>query len=364
MGKNKDTVTLPRDFKALFLSDSHLLNPRNGAAAKQLQILQQSQSDELFLIGDIIDFERIFEILAKNPDITPADFPATIHELFKILEDDSKGFPDLEIHLRYFDVIFAKIAEGTKVTYIPGNHDENLDAFEGLVKHGIYFAKSHIYQSEDEKRYLVEHGHRFDPGFLQRNTAWYRIGSDILDHTMMADNWIGEQIPALKGAFFIANTTKAIGKAYIHSYQTNAIMRAMEEQVDGVISGHIHKLADKEIGLRDIFKKAAAKSMGIKKNDTIEYKNTGDGLTHGTAIGYVEGNEWMKIKPKNLDKSQRPTIETDNPHAQYRATTLEFLQESWEANLTLTRMKHDARQATAMRTALTMPAIGAWGKPA
>ena len=60
------------------------------------------------------------------------------------------------------DEILRKAQAGTRVIYIPGNHDEAFRDYAGLCLAGIELAGDAIHQTADGRRLLVLHGDHFD----------------------------------------------------------------------------------------------------------------------------------------------------------------------------------------------------------
>lgn len=236
--------------------------------------------------------------------------------------------PRLEQHLRYMDLIFQKIQEGTEVIYTPGNHDENMDLLNGQNILGIEICQDTLYKSASGQVYQVEHGHRFDPGWLQRDKDWYKYGSRWLDTALMTDVGIGHLIPALKDEFIIANAIKRIGKFYIKSFEQTAALKAKMQNVDGIVCGHIH-------------------DMNVKRKEKtgMLYINCGDGLTHATAIAHASNlsdtpeKQWVQIKAKHIKSDW--SLANFDPDPALRAKTLEFLQIGWSACLQM--LEHELK---------------------
>lgn len=349
--------TIKQNFNALFISDTHALHPLNGALHKQARILNAFDPEVIHLVGDGVDWEAITHILKIQFGVTPKEMPEDFKSVFEIL---LQKWPHFEIHLRHRDLLFEKVRRGAKVYEEPGNHDENMDAYDGQDIEGIQVKRDCLYTASTGEKYLVEHGHRFDPGWLQRNTDWYQRGSRLLDIALQADitldrnlkyigantkevrNWlkkmlrrgeefaneiVGEDVFEICENFPLANGLKTIGKSYVRQFEDRAVLKAQSVGADGIICGHIHK-SRREVKT---------------DRDGMIYLNSGDGLTHATALAHnceLSDNpldQWQIIKAKD--------IQTDWDIARYpvdpvlRQRTMEFMQAGWQACLAKIRQE-------------------------
>lgn len=66
--------------------------------------------------------------------------------------------------------LLRKARKGTRIVYIPGNHDEILRDYVGTHFGGIEVCRSLIHESASGKRYLVIHGDEFDA--VVRHAKW------------------------------------------------------------------------------------------------------------------------------------------------------------------------------------------------
>ena len=67
-----------------------------------------------------------------------------------------------EAQSRVVAEILAKVDAGTRVIFVPGNHDEFARDYAGRLFAGIEVAGETIHETADGKRLLVLHGDRFD----------------------------------------------------------------------------------------------------------------------------------------------------------------------------------------------------------
>lgn len=128
-------------YRAVWLSDLHL-GTRECQAEKLLQFLQNLNTDNLYLVGDIIDGWR----LAREP-YWPPSHAAIIAEIVKI----------------------ATMGH-TIVTLVPGNHDELLRVFHGLNLGKIQIRNQIKHSLRTGEHVLTIHGDQFDN--LVSNHRW------------------------------------------------------------------------------------------------------------------------------------------------------------------------------------------------
>ena len=78
--------------------------------------------------------------------------------------------------------------KGTKVVYIPGNHDEHLRQFIGLQFGGITVAEDAVHVTADGKRLWVVHGDLFD-GVMQHARWLAHLGDRIYRLLLKLNRW-------------------------------------------------------------------------------------------------------------------------------------------------------------------------------
>jgi len=130
-------------YRAIFISDVHL-GSRGSQAESLCTFLKANTSEQLYLVGDIIDGWRL-----KKKWYWP------------------------QAHTNVIRRILTAAKRGTDVTYIIGNHDEFLRAFMHFrLNFGDIHVKNRaVHQGADGKRYLVVHGDMFD-GMMRADRKW------------------------------------------------------------------------------------------------------------------------------------------------------------------------------------------------
>src|SRR3546814_5356354 len=100
-----------------------------------LEFLRHTESDTLYLVGDIIDGWRL-----------------------------KRSWYWHQSHNDVVQKLLRKARKGTTVIYVPGNHDEALRDFTELQFGGATVVMEAIHEAADGRRFLVTHGDHFEIG--------------------------------------------------------------------------------------------------------------------------------------------------------------------------------------------------------
>ena len=245
------TGSAPRRFRTLFLSDLHL-GTRGAQAEALLEFLRVHDADTIYLVGDIVDGWQL-----RSRWYWPQSHNDVVQKLLR------------------------KARKGARVIYVPGNHDEFLRGFCGTHFGGIEVRRSAVHEAADGRRYLVIHGDEFD--VVIRHARWLAFFGDWAYVTALA---LGRQISRVRrrlgltywslSAWAKLRVKNAVN--FIGRFETTLAADAARRGVDGVICGHIHSAA-----LRDI--------------EGLAYVNTGDWVESCTAVvehddGRMELIDW------------------------------------------------------------------------
>jgi UDP-2,3-diacylglucosamine pyrophosphatase LpxH len=239
--------------RSIFLSDIHL-GTRACQAGRLLSFLRQYDSEYLYLVGDIIDFWAM-----------------------------SRGIHWSAAQNTFVQKVLKRARHGTRVVFVPGNHDEALREYTGTSFGDIQLVHEHVHQAADGKRYAVLHGDEFDQ--VTRYHRWVAILGDVAYNLLVRVNtWlsIARRTLGISGYWSLAGYAKRKVKgavSFIYDFE-DSVMRAVRERgMDGVICGHIHSAALREI-------------------DGMTYINCGDWVDSCTAIvehhdGRMELVDWI-----------------------------------------------------------------------
>jgi len=246
-------------YKSIFISDVHL-GTRFSKAKKLLSFLKHNESENLILVGDIIDGWAI-----KRKFVWPQTHSDVIQKVLK------------------------KARKGTNVHFITGNHDEFLRPFVPLILgDSLNISNELNYEAINGKKYYVTHGDFFDS--ITMTKKWLAIlgdyGYDLLLYLNAVLNFIRQKV-GIKKYWSLSKYVKDSVKSsvsFISDFESVLSTHAKNKGYDGIICGHIHKAE-----IRDI--------------DGIEYLNCGDWVENCTAIVETYDGEFKIIDW--LDKNDR-----------------------------------------------------------
>ena len=226
--------------RSIFISDVHL-GTRACQAERLLDFLKEHPSEYLFLLGDIVDFWAM-----SRGGIYWSPAQNTIVQ--KLLR---------------------RSRHGTKVFFIPGNHDEALREYVGTSFGDIRVEYEYVHATASGENYLLLHGDEFDQ--VTRHHRWVAVLGDIsYNFLVWLNSWLSWLRRTLRrpGYWSLAGYAKRKVKtaiSFIFNFEDSVIHHARERGLHGVICGHIHWPAMKEIG-------------------GLAYLNCGDWVDNCTAI--------------------------------------------------------------------------------
>jgi len=259
--------TVRRHHRTIWISDVHL--GTSGAKAELLcDFLKYNSCDTLYLVGDIIDGWRM-----KKRAYWPQE------------------------HINVIRRILTRAKRGTKVIYVTGNHDEFLRRYSGMSFGNIHLVDEHIHQSPNGKQYWVVHGDAYDA--VVCSNKWLVVIGDAAYETLLKVNvWFNRARGALGMEYWSLSSylKNRVRKAFrfISTYEATLSHECKKRDLHGVICGHIHHPAVKEI-------------------DDIQYGNCGDWVESCSALvedpqGELEVVQWLKQTPIKVDE---PVLEIE-----------------------------------------------------
>ena len=236
---------MKRFYRSVWISDVHLASP-DSQSEVLYDFLSNIKCDYLYLVGDIIDVWVL-----KKKWHWPNQYNEVIHKLLK------------------------RTRKGAKIIYIPGNHDEFFRSFEGYTFGDVEIKLNTIHETADGRKFLVMHGDEFDT--VVRHKPWVaHLGSSLYSYLTTLNRVVnfvrrlmGKPYWSFSGA--IKRKVKSAVK-FVYRFEVNLIAEAKRREVDGVICGHIHQPALRQI-------------------DDILYCNTGDWIENCTALVETESGE-------------------------------------------------------------------------
>jgi UDP-2,3-diacylglucosamine pyrophosphatase LpxH len=210
-----------RHHRTIFISDVHL-GTKACKAELLADFLARNTCETLFLVGDIVDGWRLR------------------HRWF---------WP--EAHSRVLDALLHKVDTGTRVIFVPGNHDEVFRKYCGRSLAGVEIMRETVHVTADGRRLLVLHGDRFDAviayaRWLALLGDWaYGVAIELSEWCHGLRRLLGLDYWSL-AAFLKQKVKNAL--EYICRFEDAVACEARERDLDGVVCGHIHHAAAKTIG--------------------------------------------------------------------------------------------------------------------
>jgi UDP-2,3-diacylglucosamine pyrophosphatase LpxH len=274
MGRMMSHLQAINRFRSIWISDVHL-GTRGCKAEFLLDFLRRTESEYLYLVGDIVDGWRL-----------------------------KKSWYWAQSHNDVVQKILRKARKGTKVIYVPGNHDEMLRDYTGLQFGGVMVESEVIHMTADGRRMLVIHGDAFDG--VVRYARWLALLGDwAYDLMLRINNYYNHARRHLGypywslSAYLKSRVKNAV--QFVGDYANAITAEARARKVDGIICGHIHQAE-----MRDL--------------NGVLYCNDGDWVESCSALvehfdGSLEILHWMALRacdPLNPpDQSELELAEED-----------------------------------------------------
>lgn len=233
-------------YKTIILSDIHL-GISNSRVREVVHFLRHHSCDKLILNGDIIDGWQL-----------------------------RKSGKWKKKHTAFFKLLMKWLsANDTIVIYLRGNHDDFLDEVLPLEVGNFSILRTHIHDSFG-KKYFVVHGDIFDT--VTTRLKWIAKLGDT-GYTFLL--WLNRHynnyrrkrgLPYYSLSQVVKQKVKT-AVSFISDYEEELCAVAKAEKCMGVICGHIHQPANKNVS-------------------GIHYLNSGDWVETLSAITESETGEW------------------------------------------------------------------------
>ena len=229
-----------------------------------LDFLRHTESDYLYLVGDIIDCWRLKR----------SWFWTDAHDLVA-------------------RTILEKARNGTRVIYVPGNHDEALRPYGDAVIADVLVEREAIHVTARGERLLVIHGDEFDG--VMRYAKWLAILGDHAYVTALRLNTVYNMVrrwlhlPYWSLSAYLKFKVKNAVQ-FISQFEDAVAEEGARRQVNGVVCGHIHHAEIRRIG-------------------DLTYYNDGDWVESCTALveqpcGTMELLRWSDEVHKRVQRRQ------------------------------------------------------------
>jgi UDP-2,3-diacylglucosamine pyrophosphatase LpxH len=200
--------------RTVFISDIHL-----GTAGCQadalLDFLKQHPCDHLYLVGDIVDGWQL-----RRRWFWPQAHNDVVQKLLR------------------------RARKGSRVVFIPGNHDEFARHFVGHHFGGIEVLEDAVHTTADGRKLWVTHGDYFD-GVIQCAKWLAYLGDNAYEFTLRMNRHLNS-LRARMGlpywslsAYLKHKVKKALN--YVTDFEVAVASEAKARGHDGVVCGHIHR---------------------------------------------------------------------------------------------------------------------------
>ncbi len=199
--------------RTVWISDLHLGTPGCQAEAL-LDFLRDVECDTLYLVGDIIDGWQL-----RRQWYWPQAHNDVIQKLLR------------------------KARKGTRVVFVPGNHDEFARKYLDHNFGGIDVVEECIHELADGRRLWVTHGDLFD-GVIQHAKWLAYLGDHAYEFTLKLNRYLNScrarlGLPYWSLSRYLKFKVKR-AVSYVGDFEAAVAREARSRGLDGVVCGHIH----------------------------------------------------------------------------------------------------------------------------
>jgi len=204
----------PLKFRSVFISDIHL-GFRGCSADYLLDFLHSIETETLYLVGDILDLWSL-----------------------------KKSFFWPQAHNNVIRTILGKAKRGTRVVYIPGNHDSVFREYDGMVFGNVEIRREAVHETADGRRLLVLHGDEFD-SVIKASPMLEALGNHGYAFILRLNRYVNFfrrrfGFPYWSIAAYLKHKVKN-AVSYIANFEQALADEARRRGLDGMVCGHIHR---------------------------------------------------------------------------------------------------------------------------
>ncbi len=199
--------------RTVFISDLHLGTPGCQAEAL-LDFLREVRCETLYLVGDIIDGWQLRR---------------------------SWYWP--QAHNDVVQKLLRKARKGTRVVFVPGNHDEFARRYVMHTFGGVEVVADALHRTADGRLLWVTHGDRFD-GVIQCARWLAYLGDMAYEFVLKVNRWFNSARARLGlpywslSRYLKLKVKRAV--SYVSDFESAVAREARKRGADGVVCGHIH----------------------------------------------------------------------------------------------------------------------------
>jgi len=146
--------------------------------------------------------------------------------------------------------LLRKARKGTRVVFVPGNHDEFARHFVSHNFGGVDVVDDCMHVTADGKRLWVTHGDLFD-GVIQC-ARWLAVAGDMAyEFTLKVNRWFNHArarlgLPYWSLSRYLKHKVKR-AVSYVNEFEVAVAREAKKRGAHGVVCGHIHHAEMREI---------------------------------------------------------------------------------------------------------------------
>ena len=207
-------------YRAIFISDLHLGTPGFQAEAL-LSFLKHNSSEYLYLVGDIVDGWQL-----------------------------KRRWHWPQAHNDVIQKLLRRARKGTRVVYIPGNHDEFARQFVNHQFGGVELLEEAEHTLADGRRLWLTHGDYFDA--VVQYAKWLaHVGDNLYELTLRLNRYVARLrahlgLPYWSLSAYLKHKVKS-ALNYVTAFEDALAQEAKRRGFHGVVCGHIHRAQIREI---------------------------------------------------------------------------------------------------------------------
>ncbi|CAD7694823.1 unnamed protein product [Ostreobium quekettii] len=240
-----------------------------------LELLEQFEPRELYIVGDFIDGWKL-----------------------------KRRWRWLPVYDQILQRLMDLRRRGAKIYYTPGNHDDFLRGF--LANFGVVEIKDQfVHTAADGRRFLVMHGDQFDS--IEQNAQWLSWTASFAYDVLLSTNWLvnrirGKKVDPYAFCGMVKRRVKRLVR-HVSEFEGQLVESARDSDCNGIICGHIH-------------------SPRIVDVDGLAYCNTGDWVENCSALVEYEdgGFQLLRRDGSVIDELPATGAARSNPQATRPAT--------------------------------------------
>ncbi len=208
-------------YRTLWISDLHLGTPGCQAEAL-LDFLRHTECETLYLVGDIVDGWQL-----------------------------RRNWYWPQAHNDVVQKLLRKARKGTRVIFIPGNHDEFARRYLHLNFGGVTVAEDWVHETADGRKLWVIHGDLFD-GVIQCAKWLAHVGDSLYEFTLRLNRHLNTLrarmgLPYWSLSQYLKRRVKR-AVSYVDDFENAVAREAKKRGLQGVVCGHIHHAELRDIG--------------------------------------------------------------------------------------------------------------------